>query len=788
MTNRPELEGSSGKGGGLKPLVQPPYAPMGDAFGPAGAGGSIFDAPQENETASALSLATLLESKRLILVTFVLLSLATIPWVWVLVRPRYDATANVRVSPLQPKIVFSTDDNRLTMGSFYVSFLNTQVAIVKSPPVLQRALERAEVRATTWYQQPPRTLKTMLGGVGPTHLDRLKSELVVEPQLGTELIDVRMSSVDKRDATTIVNVVVEEYKKLADETAREFDADLMDTLVTQQKQLEEEIAGLLEARSNLSKLLGTGDPDEVRTTLAKNLSELEAEYDELKRDAALTKWDMDRLQASVNNGEPTADADTDDAELRYGSDPTWRRYSDMLQDSRRQLAIDSQHYGEQHVKIVQLKDQIGYAAKQLAAREALLDQEQGELTGGAGDGGATAMSPQKLQHLYDRQLRQLELLGEDIRAQRARLDAAGDSAALLASYDEQLRVKRDLRDAVRSSRQVREMESKAPARISIASPAAEPSHPTNDRRFGLTAMALAGSMFCGLALAYVRAAMRPKIYGAQDVQGAFRVAFLGQVPQLDGVLRLDEDPRAVESIRMVRTALLGRLQGTDRRVVLVAGSTSSVGKTTVAIGLARSLAHLGKKTLLVEGDLHNPVLSKRMGIDAKIGLAAILAGKATDEEAIQPGGQDKLKVIVAGEIPPEYHSELLANGVFASCLARWKKEYDFVLLDSPPVLPVVDARILAGHADGTIMVLRASQCLRAEVVQAYDDLTAAGARVLGTVLVGGRSSSRYGYGYGHYGYGPSPAARVVSSRALTAQHSTTDRSEPSSEGDSGLES
>jgi Mrp family chromosome partitioning ATPase len=111
-----------------------------------------------------------------------------------------------------------------------------------------------------------------------------------------------------------------------------------------------------------------------------------------------------------------------------------------------------------------------------------------------------------------------------------------------------------------------------------------------------------------------------------------------------------------------------------------------------------------------------------------------------------------------------------------------------VLLDSPPVLPVVDARILAGHADGTIMVLRASQCLRAEVVQAYDDLTAAGARVLGTVLVGGRSSSRYGYGYGHYGYGPSPAARVVSSRALTAQHSTTDRSEPSSEGDSGLES
>lgn len=779
--------------GGYQPLSPSGYAPSESVYGPMGAGGSAFDSPEESESGSALSLATLLESKRLIVVTFLLMCVATIPWVWLLVRPRYEATAHVRVSPLQQRIVFQTDDNRLSMGSFYGSFLNTQVAMVKSPPVLQRALERADLRATIWYQEPVRTLKTMLGGIGPTHLDRLKNELSVQPQLGTELIDVRMSCLNKRDATVIVNAVVEEYKKLADETAREFDAELMDTLVTQQKQLEEEIAGLMEQRSNLSKLLGTGDPDEVRTTLAKNLSELETEYDELKREAALTKWDLERLSAGSGGAETLPGIDADEAELRYGSDPTWRKYSDELQRARRDLALDSQHYGEQHVKIVQLKSQIQYAEKQLAVRETFLDHERGQMASRQGSRDSDVVTSQQLQHLHERQMRQLELLAEDLRAQRARLDSAGDSAALLALYDEQLRNKRDLHEAVRSSRQAREMESKAPARISIASLATEPNHPTNDRRLGLTAMAIAGSMFCGLALAYVRAAFRPRIYGAQDVQGAFRVAFLGEIPEMSRGSdpgQPDNDPRAVESMRMVRTALLGRLQGTDKRVVLITGSTSSVGKTSVAIGLARSLAHLGKRTLLVEGDLHKPVLAERLGIESKVGLAAILAGQATHEQAVKSTDQHKLEVIVAGEIPPEYHSELLANGVFAERLARWKKDYDFVLVDSPPVLPVVDARILAGHADGTIMVLRASQSLRADVVQAYDDLTAAGARVLGTVLVGCRSSSRYGYGYGQYGYGsgPSSAARVVASRALTAGSSPAGGVDSSTRPDSGQES
>ncbi len=154
---------------------------------------------------------------------------------------------------------------------------------------------------------------------------------------------------------------------------------------------------------------------------------------------------------------------------------------------------------------------------------------------------------------------------------------------------------------------------------------------------------------------------------------------------------------------------------------------------------------LGKKTLLVEADLRRPSLSLRMKVESSAGFASLLTGRDKEEKTIVASGIADLDVLPAGECPPDFNAELLANGVFSSCLTRWKQRYDFVILDSPPVLPVADARILAGQADGTIMVLRASHTRRVEVVQAYADLSAAGGRLMGTILVGVDSLSDGGY-------------------------------------------
>jgi Mrp family chromosome partitioning ATPase len=130
---------------------------------------------------------------------------------------------------------------------------------------------------------------------------------------------------------------------------------------------------------------------------------------------------------------------------------------------------------------------------------------------------------------------------------------------------------------------------------------------------------------------------------------------------------------------------------------------------------------------------------------------SVLKGMAREEDAIQHTGVPRFDVMLAGEPCPVFDTEVLADGLFSACIERCRKDYDFVILDSPPVLPVADARILAGRVDGTVMVLRSSHCRRTGVVQAYADLSAAGGRLLGTVLVGTRVPSGYGY-YADYRY------------------------------------
>lgn len=139
-----------------------------------------------------------------------------------------------------------------------------------------------------------------------------------------------------------------------------------------------------------------------------------------------------------------------------------------------------------------------------------------------------------------------------------------------------------------------------------------------------------------------------------------------------------------------------------------------------------------------------------------MGLAALLTGAADDRRVVLSGTTPRLDLVLAGDVAEDFDPELLANGVLDVAMARWRKIYDFILVDSPPVLPVADARILARQTDGTLMVLRSSHTRRSDVVQAYADLSAAGGTLLGTVLVGARIGSGYSYDCGYQGYSRRP--------------------------------
>jgi len=690
----------------------------------------------------------LLRHKWLALIVFLVVAGAGVPLVWTMYVPQYKAGVAVRVRPVLPRIVFNTDDG---VAPIYRVYLNTQVAIIRSPQVLERVLDRQDVIDSAWYHDKPKSLRMRMGGSAPSRLERLRDAVETVPRPHTELVDVVVSAPDPRSARIIANAVVSEYLQYTKEEAADEEELRFNTLRRERDSLEKAIDGLVEVKGNLSKQMGTGDPDIVRAQTAERLNALEARREELQRAYHMAQDDLAGRRAEM---EASGGAGADSAlGSRYAEDVEWRGLNARLRTAEHQLSTARDRYGESHPRIRQLLAEVEHAREMLSEREGQLDELWLRGPGGGvalGDGFLT-MDAAGLERLIARQSRELELLDEQIRVLRTQQERQGELAKEIAKYDQQLVYRHELYSQVHKRLDALQMEEKAPGRIAVASYAVEPTAPSSDRRPLLTIMVLGAAALAGVGLAFVRLTLDTRIREGGDVRHAARVPFLGQVPRVRSIggLTSEMPPLLLESIRMVRTALLERL-GAGRNTVLISSAHMKAGKSTLSVLLARSLAAMGKNVLLVEADLYRPALADRLGVQGREGLADVLNGRLRDDAAIRGTGVRGFDILLAGSLEAGFDHDRLAAGHLAPYLKRWKKAYDYVLLDGPPVAPVADARILASQADGVLMVLRASQSKRDEVVQAYADLSAAGGTLVGTVLVGTSSGRGYG-GYGGYG-------------------------------------
>jgi receptor protein-tyrosine kinase len=251
--------------------------------------------------------------------------------------------------------------------------------------------------------------------------------------------------------------------------------------------------------------------------------------------------------------------------------------------------------------------------------------------------------------------------------------------------------------------------------------------------------------FCmGIGAALVRAKVNQGMYRAEDLPGLVQAPFLGQVPLLRkaDALAAEQDPFVAESMRMVRTALFSRIDGRGS-TVLISSADIGAGKSTVALGLARSLADSGKKVLLIDADLRRPALSAKLNLANTPGLMEVLVGQAADDRSIFETDTPRLSFMPAGTLGDGTAIEATANGAFAACLDRLRPRFDVIVLDSSPILRVADARILSRQTDGTILVVRQDSCRRSDVVDALAFLGASGGKLLGTVFIGSGGREKY---------------------------------------------
>lgn len=295
-------------------------------------------------------------------------------------------------------------------------------------------------------------------------------------------------------------------------------------------------------------------------------------------------------------------------------------------------------------------------------------------------------------------------------------------------------------------------------RVVVEQRASVPERPVVPRVGLNIVIGLGVGLLLGVVLAVVRHALDNTLKNREALEETTGVGMVGGIP-LDRqcvkqpAISFGTDNSAIaESFRKLRTNL--SFLGVDNppRVIVVTSSVSGEGKSTTAMNIALALAEGEHNVVIIDGDMRRPVVAKLLNVDGPVGLSTVLSGAVSLQEALQETKFERLSVLTAGTIPPN-PSELLGSQVAKKVLAELRAQFDYVIIDSSPLLAVTDGAILAAHADGAIILSRYGHTRREQLAHAVGNLHSVGATVLGAVLtmVPVRGDSGYGYGYAYYG-------------------------------------
>ena len=297
-----------------------------------------------------------------------------------------------------------------------------------------------------------------------------------------------------------------------------------------------------------------------------------------------------------------------------------------------------------------------------------------------------------------------------------------------------------------------------------------PYKPSGPRRLLILVVGLLFGLFAGVVTAFVRRAFLQGVEDPGVLEARFSLPVLAVVPFSAEQLKREkaladmahrepllaaEEPNdiAVEALRSLRTSLQFVLAGNDKRVICISGPVSGVGKSFIAANLARLVADAGQRVLVVDADLRRGHLYRYFRVPSEPGLSQLLSGACEYTQALQTPNSENLQVVAAGTYPPN-PAELLLLPAFAAFLERAAREFDLVILDAPPLLPVTDGIIVARQAGVNLLVTRSGQHTQRELEATLARYRQNGIKPDGFVfnfLRPRRSSYGYHYGY-HYAY------------------------------------
>jgi polysaccharide biosynthesis transport protein len=272
--------------------------------------------------------------------------------------------------------------------------------------------------------------------------------------------------------------------------------------------------------------------------------------------------------------------------------------------------------------------------------------------------------------------------------------------------------------------------------VDQAEPAVDPVSP---RRLLDILLGLFGGAFLGVALAFFFEYLDNRVKTPEEIEQALGLPSLGLIPvtttsgKANPLISDSAPPSFSEAFRALRTNILFSAADGGPRSIVVTSTGPSEGKTMVAGNVAIGLAQTGQRVLLIDADMRRPRAHELFGQSVEPGLSNLLVGAAKPSEVVRPSGVENLWIMPAGKTPPN-PAELLGSRRFADLASSLGAHFDCVIIDTPPVLAVTDAAVVAHRATGVLFVIAADATSRQAAQTALDHLEHAHAKFLGAVL------------------------------------------------------
>ena len=374
----------------------------------------------------------------------------------------------------------------------------------------------------------------------------------------------------------------------------------------------------------------------------------------------------------------------------------------------------------------------------------------------------------------------VKVIDGQIAAFRHELDGVDQRvSAMPVLQRDALRLERDVRvngelykSLLNSSLQLRLVKEGKVGNVRVLDKATEPKSPVKPQQSLIVAAALGLGLLAGVALAIIRSKMASGIHNPQEIEDRLGLNVFSVVPQAveqDALIQLiatgaagaqvlavtAPESLAIESLRNLRISLQLTLLESGSNRVLVTGATPGVGKSFVSSNYAVIMAQAGKRVLLIDADLRKGHINKSFGLPRQGGLADVLAGDMTCEQAIHSQVLPNLDVLTTGNYPFNPANMMLSSAL-ADVLDGASQRYDLIVIDSPPVLVAADAAAVSAHVGAILLVARDGLTQIGELGESVKRLAQANRRVSGVVFNGMDLSRRhygsYGYKYGGYRY------------------------------------